>query len=625
MQRNLLAAVLFSTLAGLFVAPVSAQDIPTLGEIVVTATRTALTADEALAAVTVISRRDIERSQANSLDEVLRAVPDLEISRNGGYGKSTSLFLRGTNADHVLVLVDGVRAASATLGTYAWENLRPDQVERIEIVRGPRAALYGSDAVGGVIQIFTRKARGPFVQVGTGSHGTHEISAGLGGGESWRYSLEAGHFRSDGIPTNAVFTRDHGYENTHLAAGLEGNLAPDLKLSLDLTHAQGHSELDAGTGNEDFRNRVFSARLAHKVSETWSQRLALGHTLDDYTTHSPTSPSNITTRRTSLAWQHDLAWFPSGLTTLGVDLWRDRADKDNSGTIHQTLDTAALFAQQQWRGLGSDWVLGLRGDHHERFGSKTTGSLAWGRDLAPGTRLTASWGTAFKAPTVNGLFWPHSVDPVDLDEPPDGIVDITFITQGNPNLRPENSRSLELGLRHKLGAGFSLGANAYRTRIKDLIEWQATQTGPTEYTYQPANVSSAAIDGLELTAGGKLAGWRVNAGLTFLDAKNESTGAQLDRRPKRKLGLTLGRAVGAGDVQAEWIAASARNDLNNTTRLGGYGIVNLAYRHSLGKDADVQVRVENLFDKEYVLASSFSGDYNTFGRSLFLTLRYQPR
>lgn len=612
MQRNLLAAVI----AGLFVAPVSAQDIPTLGEIVVTATRTALTADEALAAVTVITRRDIERSQANSLDEVFRAVPDLEISRNGGYGKSTSLFLRGTNADHVLVLVDGVRAASATLGTFAWENLRPEQVERIEIVRGPRAALYGSDAVGGVIQIFTRKARGPFVQVGTGSHGTHEVSAGLGGGETWRYSLEAGHFRSDGIPTNAVFTRDHGYENTHLAAGLEGNVAPDLKLSLDLTHARGHSELDAGTGNEDFRNRVFSARLAHKVSETWSQRLALGHTLDDYATHSPTSPANITTRRTSLAWQHDLAWFPSGLTTLGVELWRDRADKDNSGTIHQTLDTAALFAQQQWRGLGSDWVLGLRGDHHERFGDKTTGSLAWGRDVLPGTRLTASWGTAFKAPTVNGLFWPHSSDL---------FFGTTYITQGNPNLRPESSRSLELGLRHKLAPGLSLGANLYRTHIKDLIEWQATQTGPTEYTYQPANVSRAAIDGLELSATGRVGDWRLNAGLTFLDAENESSGAQLDRRPKRKLGLVLGRTLNTGDFQAEWIAASARNDLNNTTRLGGYGIVNLAYRHNLGKDADLLARVENLFDKAYVLASSFSGDYNTFGRSLFLTLRYQPR
>lgn len=616
MQTHIPAAGLFTALTGLFIAPLQAQDIPTLDEIVVTATRTALTADEALAAVTVITRLDIERSQANSLDEVLRAVPDLEISRNGGYGKSTSLFLRGTNADHVLVLVDGVRAASATLGTFAWENLRPEQVERIEIVRGPRAALYGSDAVGGVIQIFTRKARAPFVQAGIGAHGTREISAGLGGGEQWRYSLEAGHFRSDGIPTNVVFNRDHGYENSHFAAGLEGEITPGLKLNLDFTHAQGHSELDANTGNEDFRNRVFSARLAHRVSETWSQRLLLGHTLDDYTTHSPTSPSNITTRRTSLAWQHDLALIPAGLTSLGLDLWRDRADKDNSGAIHQSLDTVGVFAQQQWRALASDWVLGLRGDHHDRFGEKTTGSLAWGRDLAPGTRLTASWGTAFKAPTVNGLFWPYSSDV---------FFGTTYITLGNPNLRPESSRGLELGLRHKLGAGFSLGANLYRTRIKDLIEWQGSQTGPAEYTYQPANVSSAAIDGLELTAVGNLGGWRMNAGLTFLDAENESTGAQLDRRPRRKLGLTLGRAVGAGDFQAEWIAASARNDLNDTTRLGGYGIVNLAYRQALGKDIDLQARVENLFDKDYVLASSFSGDYNTFGRSLFLTLRYQPR
>ena len=612
MHRKTLAVLI----AGLFAAPVPAQDIPILDEIVVTATRTARTADETLAAVTVLTRRDIERSQAKSLDEVLRTVPDLDISRNGGYGKSTSLFLRGTNAGHVLVLVDGVRAASATLGTYAWENLRPEQVERIEIVRGPRAALYGSDAVGGVIQIFTRKARGPFVQAGLGSHGTREISAGIGSGENWRYSLEAGHFRSDGIPTNAVFSENHGYENTHLAAGLEGDIVPGVKLNLDVTHAQGHSELDAGTGNEDFHNQVFSARLAHRVSDTWSQRLVLGHALDDYTTHSPFLPSNITTRRTSLAWQHDLALMAGGLTTLGLDLWRDKADKDNSGTLHASLDTVAVFAQQQWRALGSDWVLGLRGDHHDRYGEKTTGSLAWGMDLTSNTRLTASWGTAFKAPTVNDLFWPLSSDV---------FFGTTYVTLGNPDLRPESSRSMELGLRYKPAADLSLGANLYRTRVKALIEWQSTQTGPDEYTYQPANVSRAAIDGLELTANGRLGDWRLTGGLTFLDAENEATGAQLDRRPKRKLGLTLGHAVGRGDFQAEWVTASARNDRNDTVRLGGYGIVNLACRRPLSKDLDLQARVENLFDKDYVLASSFSGDYNTLGRSLFLTLRYQPR
>lgn len=617
MQRYILAAVI----AGLFSLPLQAQEIPLLDEILVTATRTARTADASLAAVTIITRSNIERSQANSLDEVLRAVPDLDISRNGGYGKSTSLFMRGANAGHVLVLVDGVRAASATLGTYSWENLRPEQVERIEIVRGPRAALYGSDAVGGVIQIFTRKADGPFASAGLGSHGTHQVSAGLGGGMgadhgSWRYSLEAGHFRSDGIPTNAVFSRDHGYENTHFAAGLEGDLAVGLKLNLDFTRAQGHSELDASTGNEDFRNQVFSARLAHQVSTTWSQRLTLGHAVDDYTTHSPTSPSNITTRLSSLSWQHDLALIPDGLTTLGLDFWRDRADKDASGSIHQSLDTVAVFAQQQWRALGSDWVLGLRGDRHDRYGEKTTGSLAWGRDLTPATRLTASWGTAFKAPTVNDLFWPYSSDV---------FFGTTYITQGNPDVQPESARSLELGLRHKLGNGVSLGANLYRTRVKDLIEWQGTLTGPDEYTYQPANIGRAAIDGLELTAGGQLGGWQMHAGLTWLDAENEATGAQLDRRPKRKLGLNASHALGRGELKAEWIAASARNDLNNSVRLDGYGIVNLAYRQPLGKDFDLQARVENLFDKDYVLASSFSGDYNTFGRSLFLTLRYQPR
>ncbi|MEW5787820.1 MAG: TonB-dependent receptor [Pseudomonadota bacterium] len=610
MQRTYLAIAL----ASLPLTPTLAQDIPTLDEIVVTATRTAQTADETLASVTVIGRRQLD--QATSLDEALATVPGLDLSRNGGYGKSTSMFLRGANAGHVLVLVDGVRAASATLGTFAFEHLRPEQVERIEIVRGPRAALYGSDAVGGVIQIFTRQARGPYVEAGLGSHDTRSLSAGIGGGDAWRYSLEAGRLTSEGIPTFAVLNGDHGYQSNHLAARLSGPLAPGLRLEADLSQAQGHSEQDPAVGNEDFRNRVASLRLNHDISDAWTQRLTLGHALDDYTTHSPFLPASIVTRRTSLAWQHDLNLTPAGLTTLGLDAWRDQADKDGSGDIHASLDTWAVYAQQQWRGLGSDWSAALRRDHHENYGDKTTGSLAWGRDLTAATRLTAAWGTAFKAPTVNDLFWPYSSDL---------FLGTTYITVGNPNLKPESSNSLELGLRHKLGDTLVLNANAYRTRVTDLIEWQGTATGLNEFTYTPTNVSKADIQGLELGASGRLEQWRLAAALAFLDAENTGTGEQLDRRPKRKLTVSLGHPLGKGDLQAEWIAASARNDLNATTRLAGYGIVNLAWKHPLPGDLEVQARLENLFDRHYVLASSFSGDYNTFGRSLFVTLRYQPR
>lgn len=611
MQRTSLAIAL----AILPLAPALAQDdIPTLDEIVVTATRTAQAADETLASVTVIGRRQLD--QVNSLDEALATVPGLDLSRNGGYGKSTSVFLRGTNAGHVLVLVDGVRAASATLGTFAFEHLRPEQVERIEIVRGPRAALYGSEAVGGVIQIFTRQAKGPYIEAGLGSHDTRAISAGIGGGNTWRYSFEAGRMTSEGIPTLAVMNTDQGYQNSHLAARLAGPLAPGLRLEADFSQAQGHSEQDPAVGNEDFRNRVASLRLNHEITANWTQRLTLGQALDDYTTHSPFLPANIVTRRTSLAWQHDLNLTPVGLTTLGLDAWRDKGDKEGSGDIRASLDTWAIYAQQQWRGLGSDWSAALRRDRHENYGDRTTGSLAWGRDLSANTRMTASWGTAFKAPTVNDLFWPYSSDV---------FRGTTYITVGNPNLRPESSNSLELGVRHKLGDTLTLNANAYRTRVKDLIEWQGTETGLNEFTYTPANVSKADIKGLELSAAGYLSLWRLAAGLTFLDAENAGTGEQLDRRPKRKLTVTAGYPMGQGDIQAEWIASSARNDRSATTRLAGYGIVNLSWKHPLSGDLEVQARLDNLFDRDYVLASSYSGDYNTLGRSIFVTIRYQPR
>ncbi len=618
MQRTPLAHAL-GLILGFTAAPSPAQtaEPALLQEIVVTATRTARTADASLAAVTVITRRDLDRSQAQSLDEVLRSVPDIDLSRNGGPGKSATVHLRGTNAGHVLVLVDGVRAGSATLGAYAWPNLLPEQIERIEIVRGPRAALYGSDAIGGVIQIFTRKVSAPFVQIGAGTRATRSADAGLGGklDENWSYSLTAGNYRTRGIPTNVSFTTRHLYENSHFTGGLAGIITPDLRLHLDFSRSEGQSELDPGTGDEEFRNQVSSARLAHQVAPVRSQRLTLGHAVDRLTSRSPTTPATITTRRTSLAWQHDLNLIGNALTSVGLDSWRDAAAKDQSGRIDKALDTSALFLQHQFQVLGADWILGARSDRHENFGRKTTGNLAWGLDLTPATRLTASIGTAFKAPTVNDLYWPNSAST---------FAGTTYITEGNPNLRPESSQSEEIGLRHTLRPGLTLTANAYHTRISELIEWQSTQTGPAQYTYRPANVSRALIHGLDLGAAGQLDGWKYDATLGWMTAENANTGVQLDRRPQRRFAVKLGRDFGPDALQAEWTGASMRLDRTGTTQLRGYGLLNLTWSRALNRDTRLQARVENVFDRDYVLASSFSGDYNTLGRTLFVSLRYQP-
>ncbi len=607
----------FAALAGaLGIVSATAPAAETLetSPVVVTATRTAQTVDDSLASVTVITREEIERSQARSVDEVLRNLAGIHVSRNGGYGKTTDIYLRGTNGDHVLVLVDGVRAASATLGSYAWANLAPEQIERIEIVRGPRASLYGSDAIGGVIQIFTRRTSGPHARAGAGSNRLWEVE--LGGGiehEGWSLGLTAGRLDDGGIPTLRTDTIDYGYRNTHLALNADGMLPGGVQTAFRLSQQKGRNELDPSTGDITFTNRVASLALDQDVTDSWSQRLTLGYALDRSTSQSPTTPATITTRRRQLSWQHDLTLGP-GLLTAGLDHWIDHATKDRSGAIDRRIRTNAVFLQwQQESGFG-DLQAALRHDRNSASGNKTTWNAAWGRDLAAHTRLTLSHGTAFKAPTVNDLYWPYNVST---------FFGITYITQGNPDLAPERSRTTELGLRHRFGPAFSLTANAYYTRVRDLIDWASTQTGPTEYTYRPVNRARVRIRGLELELEGRYADWRGRFTFDLTDAKDEN-GRQLDRRPLRSAALVLSHPLARGDAEMEILAVSERRDRNGAARLGGYALVNLRLYQRLADGIDLQFRVENLFDKRYTLASSFSGDYSTLGRTLYLSLRWQP-
>lgn len=610
MFRNTLAAAITAVFG--FTSPAaSAADSEVMPQVIVTATRTAQTADQSLASVTVIDRDEIERSQARTAVELLRAKAGIHVSSSGGIGKTDSVFIRGTNSDHVLVLIDGVRAASATLGTFNWGNLRPSQIERIEIVRGPRASLYGSDAVGGVIQIFTRRNDAPTARIGYGGDDTRELEAGIGGGERWRYSIQGGALDTDGFRSVDQASEDHGYDNAHAALGLDGELLPGLDLSFNLTHAQGTNEFDPSTGNIDYRNQAASLKLEHATTAMWNQALTLGYALDETDSASPTSPAVIQTKRRSASWQNDLTIF-NGLFTAGIDYWVDEASKDRNGIIDENIYNSAGFVQHQFSALASDWTLGLRYDHHSEFGNETTGNIAWGHDLPTGTRLIASYGTAFKAPTVNGLFWPRSVD---------SFFGTTYISQGNPNLQPEKSKTAEIGLRHAFG-NVHTEVNLFHTDLKNLIEWSTTQTAPNTYTSSPDNVRDATIRGLELTASTNWAGWHLDAGFTYLDATNDTTDAQLDRRPERSLDITAQRDFGRHGIGIEALARSARNDQNATTRLAGYGLVNLTYRYRLAPRWQVEARVENLLDKDYVLASSFAGDWNTLDRTLFVSVRY---
>lgn len=628
MQRKALAALI----AGLFTSPVQAQvtqEIPLLDEIIVTATRTALPVESTLAATSAISRETIRRSQASDLISLLDQQAGIHVSRTGGEGKSTAVFVRGTTSKHVLVLVDGVRAASATTGEYDWNALSPEQIERIEIVRGPLSSLYGSDAIGGVIQIFTRRAVGAGAKLTLGSRNTRALDVSFGGGEAWRYSLEAGRESTDGLPTFSTDTTAYGFNRNHLAFGIDGSLTPDLTLAARLAQSWGRNEQDANTGDNNYNNRTASLKLDHQVSTQWRQSLTLGNSLDSYTSYSPFIPARIETNRDSLSWQHDLT-FKAGQLSLGVDHWNDHASKDNSGLLDERIENTGVFAQYRFAALSGDAQLGLRRDRHDVFGGHNTWNLRWGRELSPGLRFTAAHGTAYKAPTVNDLFWPNSVDgPYTYNIGATTYSD-TYITRGNTGLKPETSRSSELGLSYRQ-AGWDTALNLYETRVRDLIEWQPNITaggaGPgitTTYDYQPQNVSSARMRGLELSGHARWLNWDWQAALTRLLAVNLGTGLQLDRRPENSLTLNASRSFGKHGVRIEGSAYSQRLDVNGSKTLAGYGLVNTTYEYALNKDTQLALRIDNLFDRDYALARTSTRFYDVPGRGVFVTLRYQP-
>lgn len=603
-NRSLVVA---AALAAGFPLPLLAQPSDTQ-TVIVTATRTAQTADETLASVTVITREDIERQQAQSVQDLLRGVPGLSLANNGGPGKTTSVFLRGTESDHVLVLIDGVKVGSATLGTAAFQDFPIEQIERIEIVRGPRSSLYGSEAIGGVIQIFTRKGGGalkPYFSAGGGRYHTYYASGGVSGGGSrgW-FHLGAGHFDTQGFNAcrggGGCFTTEpdeDGYRNSSGALRAGYRFDNGTELDINALRAEGDNEYDGSFVNESQSvQQVVGARLGFSPLEAWRATLLAGRSRDESDNFKDgVFKSRFDTERDTLSFQNDLTLGSRQLLTLGLDYQDDRVKSTTAYAVN-ARDNTGLFVQYQARLGAHDLQFSLRRDDNEQFGGHTTGGTAWGSDLGNGLRFVASYGTAFKAPTFNELYFPGF---------------------GNPNLRPEESQSLELGLQGVFAAGrWSL--NAYETHVDELIAFDAT-------ILAPANIEQARLRGLEATIGARLAEWNTNASFTWLDPENRSTGPNsgkvLPRRARQALRLDADRALGQVRFGASLLAVGRRyDDLANTRAMGGYATVDLRAEYAFARAWRLQARIENLFDKEYETAAF----YNQPGRSLYLTLRYQP-
>ena len=599
-------------LLGTPIASSADEGVFDLGTINVTATRMAQTADETLAPVLVITREDIERSQAQSVADLLRDQPGISISNSGGQGKYTSVFLRGTNSDQVLVLIDGVKVGSATSGTTAFEDIPLDLIERIEIVRGPQSSLYGSEAIGGVIQIFTRKGSGPLqpsLSVGGGSYGTGQGSAALSGdaGSSGWYSVGLSGFDTQGYAacksslTAGCYTivapgETDGYENQSGRLRAGWRLPNGTEAEVNWLHTDGDSMYESSYSNESRSVRqVLGASLSTTPLAVWQTTLRAGQSQDDSDDFlSGIFVDRFDTQRNTLSWQNSVEIAKGHQLVAGVDWQNDRVTSTTAYDVTSRDDTG-VFAEYLMKLGAHDVQLSARRDNDQQFGTKNTGNAAWGYNLNADLRVTASFGTAFKAPTFNDLYYPGF---------------------SNPNLRPETSHSVNAGLAGKAGTErWSL--NVFETQITDLIGLNAE--------YIPINIDTARIRGIEAVASTRLLDWNLHGNLNLLDPENQSTGPDdgniLPRRPKQAISIAADRSFEKWSAGATIRAESYRyDDLANTVRLGGFTTVDLRTEYRVNHDWRVLARVENLLNKDYETAYL----YNQPGCSVYVMLRYQP-
>ena len=609
--------------------------------VVVTATRIPTRTSEVLSDISVIEREDIERAGNASLPDLLKTLPGVQTTSSGGPGASGTLSLRGTNSTHALVLVDGQRISSATLGTTAIEHLPLEQIERIEILRGPAASLYGSDAIGGVIQIFTRHGEGaptPTLFFGAGRYGTVVSSAAYGGrsGDT-RFHVQIGQERSTGFSDikeakGGSFDMYHpdrdGYDNRNVSASLSQRVSSNLKIGADYLNVRGAKHFDSTSCDTtwtvctpNFDSRLVqtldsaSMHAEYRISPAWQTSLRLGQSSDRMTNWqfdpvgSIVTQPQFDTRQNQVSWQNDIA-LPVGKLIAAAD-WRNVRVASSQTLIANAQTTRALIlGYQGWFGKHS-LQASARRDDISGLGGHDTGSLAYGYRFAERWVARASIGTAFHAPTFNDLYWP---------------LDLVNFYQGNPALKPEQARNREVGLSYE-GSGTSASVTFYRNAVSNLIDF-VSGTAPT-FIGTMGNIGQATIKGASFQYQRHAGAWDWKAAYDVLSARDDTTGRMLQRRAPRTASFEVRRRFDSFDLGAQLTATGRRfNDRANLQTLGGYGLVNVDSGYNIDKDWSVQAKLSNLFDKNYVAVQSTLNPFNDYavaGRSLFIGLRYSPK
>jgi vitamin B12 transporter len=600
------------TIAAALSSPVIAQD--DLEETIVTATRTPVPVDAIGSPVIVITRNEIERSLASDVSELLQQYAGLEIARTGGPGQQTSLFTRGTDSNHTVVLLDGVRINPGTIGGAALQNIAPESLERIEVVKGPRSALYGTDAIGGVVQLFTRGASNAVnhnsfsAGASAGSDETRQYygDASIAAFSKLRFGFGGSYTGSDGMPVFVNDDSDRGWRNVTGRASVEFDATDAFSLRARAWRTAGRTEYSSPTFSDppyadvsqDFVNSVYSVEADVHLSSGLNVRGTIAQARDDIDQLQPNFAGFdfAHTRRMSYDAQVDLPEFGGHLVTFGAQYSDEDTIANSFGTaFDENTGVTQAFVQDQFTAGIFTARAALGGVDHETFGSELTWNAEVGASFGSGTRVTLAGGKAFRAP-----------DSTDR-----------FGFGGNPDLDPEVSRQVEITVRQALGQHQKVWISAFDNRIRDLINFFVIDFETFEG--ENRNIDRAHIKGGELGYEYANAGWRARASMTLQDPRDETTNERLLRRARESAFIAVDRDVGPLDVGIDAAWFGNRKDFGfPAVTLDSYTLVNATVRWRATSALTLQGRLENAFDEDYTQAAG----YRTRGRAYTIGVRY---
>jgi len=595
-------------------------------EVVVTATRIETASSEVGSSITVITNQQIEQRQNTTVPEILRTVPALDVVRSGGPGGQTSVFIRGAKSEHTLVLIDGIEMNDPiTPGrSYDFANLTTDNIERIEIIRGPQSTLYGSDAIGGVINIITKRGKGKpsgFVSAEGGSFNTFTEKAGVSGGNKWaNYSLGISRWDTDGISAANEKDGNHekdGYENTSISTRLGVTPAENLDADFILRYINAKADIDnsGGVGGDDPNNKADLEQLFFRTqvrlflfNDLWEQKLGFSLTdLDrDYRNDTDADhPSDLDRssydgKILKFDWQHNLYLHETNTLTLGIENEEEKGKSKyysesawgpyTSSFKEKTARTTGYYLQDQVK-LRDSWftTLGVRLDDHSRFGSETTYRIASAYLVRQtGTKFKGTYGTGFKAPSLYQLYSQY----------------------GNQNLDPEESTGWDIGVEQSLfDKKLILGVTYFSNEFDELIEFVGYESGTSKYI----NVAEAEAKGVEVFASVRPIGDLIfRASYTYTDTEDKETGKDLLRRAQNKFGLDVNyQFMDKGNVNLSLVYVGKRDDNDYSTwpatrvELDDYVLANLAASYDITRNIQVFGRVENFLDEDYEEVKGF--------------------